>query len=63
MIKSLSLLVRKEGLTRAQFVEHWVDVHAPLAHKVPGVRHYVQSHILEERRRPDIASAAHRRIP
>jgi len=54
MIKSLSLLVRKDGLTHAQFVKHWVEVHAPLAHAVPGVRRYVQSHIVEERRRPDI---------
>jgi hypothetical protein len=29
-------------------------VHAPLAHAVPGLRRYVQSHIVEERRGPDI---------
>jgi uncharacterized protein (TIGR02118 family) len=45
MIKSLSLLVRKDGMTHAQFMKHWVDVHAPLALKVPGLRRYVQSHI------------------
>jgi uncharacterized protein (TIGR02118 family) len=54
MIKSLSLLTRKEGLTHAQFMKHWVEIHAPLAHAVPGLRCYVQSHIVEERRRPDI---------
>ena len=54
MIKSLSLLTRKSGLTHEQFVRHWVDVHAPLAHAVPGLRRYVQSHIVEERTRPDI---------
>lgn len=54
MVKSLSLLTRKAGMTHEQFVKHWVDVHAPLAHAVPGLRRYVQSHILEERRRPDI---------
>jgi len=41
-------------MTHEQFVKHWVDVHAPLAHAVPGIRRYVQSHIVEERRRPDI---------
>ena len=56
MIKSISLLTRKDGLTHAQFVHHWVDVHAPLAHAVPGLRRYVQSHIVEERTRPDIPS-------
>ena len=54
MIKSVSLLTRKDGLTHAQFVKHWVEIHAPLAHAVPGLRRYVQSHIVEERTRPDI---------
>jgi uncharacterized protein (TIGR02118 family) len=57
MIKSLSLLSRKPGLTHEQFVKHWVEIHAPLAHKVPGIRRYVQSHIVEERTRPDIPSS------
>jgi uncharacterized protein (TIGR02118 family) len=54
VIKSISLLTRKAGMTHAQFVEHWVEVHAPLALSVPGLRRYVQSHIVEERMRPDI---------
>jgi uncharacterized protein (TIGR02118 family) len=56
VIKSIGLLTRKDGLTHQQFVEHWFDVHAPLAYAVPGMRRYVQSHILEERTRPDIAT-------
>ena len=56
MIKSLSLLTRKDGWTHEQFVHHWLTIHAPLAHAVPGLRRYVQSHILEERARPDIPS-------
>jgi uncharacterized protein (TIGR02118 family) len=56
MIKSLSLLVRKDGMTHEQFVKHWVEIHAPLARKVPGLRRYVQTHILEARRRPDVPS-------
>ena len=54
MIKSIGLLTRKDGLTHEDFVKHWLEVHAPLAHAVPGVRRYVQSHVVEERRRPDI---------
>jgi len=54
MIKSVSLLTRKEGLSHEEFVKHWLEVHAPSAHAVPGVRRYVQSHIVEERTRPDI---------
>ena len=54
MIKLLSLLTRKDGITHAEFVHHWFDVHAPLAHHVPGIRRYVQSHITDTRSRPDI---------
>ena len=54
MITTLGLLTRKDGLTHEEFVRHWLHFHAPLAHAVPGVRRYVQSHILEERTRPDI---------
>jgi uncharacterized protein (TIGR02118 family) len=57
MIKSLTLLTRKAGLTHEQFMRHWVDIHAPLALKVPGIRRYVQTHILEERTRADIPSS------
>ena len=35
MIKSLSLLTRKPGMTHEQFVKHWLEVHGPLARKVP----------------------------
>ena len=54
MIKSIGLLTRKAGLTHEDFVKHWLEVHAPLAHAVPGVRRYVQSHIVAERTRADI---------
>ena len=57
MIKTVGLLTRKAGLSRQDFVKHWLEVHAPLAHAVPGVRRYVQSHIVEERTRPDIPSS------
>jgi reactive intermediate/imine deaminase/uncharacterized protein (TIGR02118 family) len=58
VIKSIGLLTRKEGLTREQFTRHWVEIHAPLAHAVPGLRRYVQSHIVAERARPDIPTTA-----
>ncbi len=56
MIKRISLLKRKGGLTHEEFVRHWLDVHGPLARKVPGIRRYVQSHILSESVRADIAA-------
>ena len=56
MIKTIGLLVRKAGMTHEQFVRHWVEVHAPLALHVPGLKRYVQSHIVDQRHRPDIPS-------
>lgn len=54
MIKALSLLTRRDGITHEQFVKHWLEAHAPLAHAVPGISRYVQSHIIGTRSRPDI---------
>jgi uncharacterized protein (TIGR02118 family) len=54
MIKVLGLLTRKAGTTHEEFVRHWYDIHAPLAHAVPGIRRYVQSHITDTRTRPDV---------
>jgi len=54
MIKVLGLLTRKQGITHDEFVRHWFDIHGPLALAVPGIRRYVQSHIIDTRTRPDI---------
>ena len=56
MIKTIGLLTRKDGWTHEQFMKHWVEIHAPLAHAVPGLRRYVQNHIKDERTRADIAA-------
>ena len=54
MIKVMGLLTRRPELTHEQFVKHWVELHAPLAHAVPGMRRYVQNHIEGTRTRADI---------
>lgn len=54
MIKSISLLSRKSGMTHEEFMKHWVEIHGPLARSVPGLRRYLQSDIVEERFRQDI---------
>ena len=38
------LIKRKEGLSRKEFSDHWRNVHAPFALKIPGVHRYVQNH-------------------
>jgi len=54
MIKTVGLLTRKKDWTHEQFMKHWVEIHAPLALAVPGLRRYVQNHIRGERTRTDI---------
>jgi len=54
MIKTIGLLTRKDGWSHDQFTKHWVEVHGPLAHAVPGLRRYVQNHIQSVRSRADI---------
>ena len=54
MIKVQSLLTRKSGITHEEFVRHWYVVHGPLALEVPGIRRYVQAHIIGTRTRHDI---------
>jgi uncharacterized protein (TIGR02118 family) len=47
MIKSLTFLKKKPGLTREEFLRYWKEKHGPLAAKVvPGLRRYVQCHPL-----------------
>lgn len=58
MIKRVSILTRKPSYTTEAFAKHWLDVHGPLARKVPGIRRYVQNHIAEATRHPDLPPAA-----
>ena len=45
MIKSLTFLKKKPGMTQEAFLRYWKETHGPLAAKVvPGLRKYVQSH-------------------
>jgi uncharacterized protein (TIGR02118 family) len=44
MIKTIGLLTRKDGWSHERFMKHWVEIHAPLAHAVPGLRRYVATY-------------------
>lgn len=48
MVKALFIVARHPGLTRPEFFDHWLNVHGPLAARVPGLRRYVQNHALPE---------------
>jgi uncharacterized protein (TIGR02118 family) len=40
MIKLVALVRRKSDLSKEAFVDYWVNVHAPLAAAIPGMRGY-----------------------
>lgn len=46
MIKRISFLTRRDDWSEDDFRKHWLEVHGPLAQKVPGMRRYVQNHIV-----------------
>ena len=41
MFKMMILLKKKLGLSDEEFARYWLETHAPLAKKMPGVRRYV----------------------
>lgn len=56
VIKSFSFLARKPGLSREAFLRHWIEVHAPMCHEVPGLRGYVLCIPVQEHARSDVAA-------
>ena len=53
MIKTVSLLVRKEGSSHADFLKHWREIHGPLAYACPGVARYTQTDVKSSSFRSD----------
>jgi uncharacterized protein (TIGR02118 family) len=48
VIKSVSLLTRREGMSVEDFQTYWREVHGPIAARIPGLRRYVQCATLPE---------------
>ncbi len=46
MIKVITALKRRPDLEVEAFQDYWLNVHGPIAGRMPGVRRYVQSHTL-----------------
>jgi uncharacterized protein (TIGR02118 family) len=51
MIKRITLIYRREGMSVEAFRQHWQEVHGPLAAATPGLRRYVQHHVTGTRSR------------
>lgn len=43
MIKMVAMVNRKEGMERNEFIDYWLNIHAPLEKKWPGLKRYVIS--------------------
>jgi len=48
MFKVIYLVKRRPGMTHQEFVNHWYNVHAPLACKSPIVKKYFTNEIKSE---------------
>jgi hypothetical protein len=48
MIKYVTVLFRREGMSREEFGRYWKDTHAPILTQIPGLRGYVQNHALPD---------------
>jgi uncharacterized protein (TIGR02118 family) len=55
MLKFIVVLHRRKGLTPEQFRTYFIEVHQPLAQKIPGLRRYKQNFVLPDpkRKRPE----------
>ena len=48
MLKFVVVLYRKPGLTAGQFAQNLRHEHGPLAERIPGLRRYVQNHVVAD---------------
>ena len=48
MTKVLVVLQKKADLSREEFRRYWRNVHGPIGARMPGVRRYVQNHVLAD---------------
>jgi len=48
LVKGIYHLKRKPGMALGDFRKYWIEVHGGLGSKLPGLRRYVQSHLIDE---------------
>ncbi len=48
LVKGIFQLGAKPGLTPLEFRKHWREIHAVVAMKMPGIKRYVQSQLIDE---------------
>jgi uncharacterized protein (TIGR02118 family) len=50
MIKAIGTAYRRDDFSVKDFIKYWIDVHAPISAKAPGLRGYVVSEVLRRTR-------------
>jgi uncharacterized protein (TIGR02118 family) len=48
MVKLIYCISKKPGLSVEEFQRYWRDTHGPIAGRIPGLRRYVQCHVVPE---------------
>jgi uncharacterized protein (TIGR02118 family) len=48
LVKGVYQLKRMPGMGLDEFRKYWIEVHGSLGSKLPGLRRYVQSHLIDE---------------
>lgn len=48
MLKFIVVLYRRPDLTREEFFANLREEHGPMAERIPGLRRYVQNHVLPD---------------
>jgi len=51
MLKFMVVLYRRPELTSAEFREHLLEVHGPLAKRLPGLKKYAQNYVCADTKR------------
>ena len=53
MVKLIYCINRKPDMSVEEFQRYWREVHGSIAARIPGVRRYVQSHVVPSTYQPD----------
>ncbi|MGH7933109.1 MAG: EthD family reductase [Candidatus Binataceae bacterium] len=48
LVKGVWQLKRKPGMALDEFRKYWIEVHGTLGGKLPGLRRYIQSHLIDD---------------
>jgi len=48
MIKAIGTAYRRDNFTPEEFIQYWMEVHAPISAKAPGLRGYVVSEVVRK---------------